>query len=159
MKATRLNHVSVSANDLEESARFYEELFGLERIPTAKFGSPVLWLSCGENQLHLFLRDKDAPRFHHLAFDVDDFEGVYLKAKEMGALDFETHGAAIRAHPSGWVQMYIRDPAGNLLEVDTPDSSALDRSVITDLRELEEQVPQTGDAAVATLYHTAGVPG
>jgi catechol 2,3-dioxygenase-like lactoylglutathione lyase family enzyme len=157
MRATRLNHVSVSANDLEESARFYEELFGMERVPTAKFQGAVLWLRCGENQLHLFLREADAPRFHHLALDVDDFEAVYLKAKELGALDFETHGAAIRAHPSGWVQMYLRDPAGNLVEVDWPDADGVDRSVVTDWRNLEEQVPQTGEAAVATLY-TAGVP-
>jgi lactoylglutathione lyase len=159
MKATRLNHVSVSANDLDESARFYEELFGMERIPTARFQSPVQWLRLGEQQLHLFLRDADAPRFHHLALDVDDFEATYLKAKEMGVLDFETHGAAIREHPSGWVQMYLRDPAGNLIEVDWPDAAGVDRSVVTDWRTLEEQVPQVGEAAAATLYHTVGVPG
>jgi lactoylglutathione lyase len=152
MRATRLNHVSVSANDLDESARFYEELFGMERIPTARFERPVQWLRLGENQLHLFLRDADAPRFHHLALDVDDFEGVYLKAKELGALDFETQGAAIREHPSGWVQMYLRDPAGNLIEVDWPDAAGVDRSVVTDMRSLEEQVPQVGEAAEATLY-------
>ena len=152
MRATRLNHVSVSANDLDESALFYEELFGMERIPTPRFDRPVQWLRLGENQLHLFLRDADAPRFHHLALDVDDFEGVYLKAKELGALDFETQGAAIREHPSGWVQMYLRDPAGNLIEVDWPDAAGVDRSVVTDMRSLEEQVPQVGEAAEATLY-------
>jgi lactoylglutathione lyase len=155
MRATRLNHVSVSANDLDESARFYEELFGMERIPTARFQGPVQWLRLGEQQLHLFLREADAPRFHHLALDVDDFEAVYLKAKELGVLDFETHGAAIREHPSGWVQMYLRDPAGNLIEVDWPDAAGVDRSVVTDWRTLEEQVPQVGEAAEATLYHEA----
>jgi lactoylglutathione lyase len=159
MRATRLNHVSVSANDLDESARFYEELFGMERIPTARFQGPVQWLRLGEQQLHLFLREADAPRFHHLALDVDDFEAVYLKAKELGVLDFETHGAAIREHPSGWVQMYLRDPAGNLIEVDWPDAAGVDRSVVTDWRTLEEQVPQVGEAAEATLYHEATSTG
>ena len=158
MRATRLNHVSVSASDLEMSARFYEELFGMERIPTARFGTPVLWLRCGEQQLHLFLRSADAPRFHHLALDVDDFEAVYLKAKELGVLDYETHGAAIREHPTGWVQMYIRDPGGNLLEVDWPDAAGIDRSVVTEIKSLNEVAPQVDDAAEATLYHEAGVP-
>ena len=155
MGATRINHVSVHAVDLDESARFYEEVFGMERIPTARFRQPVLWLRLGDQQLHLFRSDSPAPRFHHLGIDVDDFEDVYLKAKERGILDSETHGAAIREHTSGWVQMYIRDPAGNLVEIDWPDVSTLDRSVVTDIRKLDDDVPQTGESVAATLY-TAG---
>jgi YD repeat-containing protein len=147
-----LNHVSVQAVDLDESARFYEQVFGMERIPTARFRSPVLWLRLGEQQLHLFESAAEAPRFHHFALDVDDFEAVYSRAKALGLLDPETHGAALREHPSGWVQMYIRDPAGNLVEIDWPDASTLDRSVVTDIRRLDDDVPQTGESAGATLY-------
>jgi lactoylglutathione lyase len=153
--ATRLNHVSVQAVDLDESARFYEQVFGMERIPTARFRDPVLWLRLGEQQLHLFQSDTDAPRFHHFALDVDDFEAVYTRAKELGLLDSETHGAALREHPTGWVQMYIRDPAGNLVEIDWPDVTTLDRSVVTGISKLDDDVPQAGDSAGATLY-TAG---
>ncbi len=151
----RINHVSVQAIDLEESARFYEDVFGMERIPTARFRSPVLWLKLGEQQLHLFTSDGEAPRYHHFAVDVDDFEAVYRRVKDLGLLDGDTHGAALREHPSGWVKMYIRDPAGNLVEVDWPDASTLDRSVVADIRKLDDDVPQTGDSAGATLY-TAG---
>lgn len=150
----RINHVSVQAVDLEESARFYEEVFGMERIPTARFGSPVLWLKLGEQQLHLFTSDAEAPRFHHFALDVDDFEATYRRAKELGLLDSDTHGAALREHPAGWVQMYIRDPAGNLVEIDWPDATTLNRSVITDIRRLDDDVKQTGDSHDATLYPT-----
>src|SRR5436309_12920757 len=85
--AMRINHVSVHAVDLEESARFYEEVFGMERIPAPKFRHPVIWLRLGDQQLHLFQRDADAPAYHHLGLDVDDFESVYLRAKELGAFD------------------------------------------------------------------------
>jgi YD repeat-containing protein len=156
--ATRINHVSVQAVDLDESARFYEEVFGMERLPTARFRGPVLWLRLGDQQLHLFQSAGEAPRFHHFALDVDDFEGVYLRAKELGLLDSETHGAAVREHPAGWVQMYIRDPAGNLVEIDWPDAASLDRGLITDIRRLDDDVPQTGESATASLYHTSGVP-
>ena len=34
MRATGFNHVSLVANDLERSVRFYIEVFGMERIAT-----------------------------------------------------------------------------------------------------------------------------
>ena len=48
--------------------------------------------------------------------------------------------------------MYIRDPAGNLVEIDWPDATTLDRSTLPELQRLGDSVPQTGDALRATLY-------
>jgi catechol 2,3-dioxygenase-like lactoylglutathione lyase family enzyme len=157
MHATRINHVSVVANDLEESARFYEELFGMERLPTAKFpGGDVLWLKVGNQQLHLFESDEDEPTLrHHFGMDVDDFEAVYAKAKELGVLNTDAFGASLRGHPAGWVQFYLTDPAGNLVEVDWPDATTLDPAILAEVTPLESQAHQEGDAAVATLYHDA----
>jgi lactoylglutathione lyase len=156
VRATRFNHVSVHAFDLEESLRFYIDVFGLERLPSPNFSTHVEWLRVGEQQLHLFKSENPAPRSHHFALDVDDFEAAYLKAKELELLDDETFGAAVRELPDGAVQMYIRDPSGNLVEVNWPDVSTLDRSVITDIRSVADERPQTGEAASATLYHAAG---
>lgn len=153
MRAVRFNHVSVSADDVETSARFYEELFGMERLPTPNLGGNILWLRLGDQQLHLFERDTEPPRFHHFALEVDDFEGAYVKAKELGLLEPDTFGAPVRELPDGAVQMYIRDPAGNLVEVDWPDVSSLDRSVVTDLVRLADVLPQPDNAARATLFH------
>jgi YD repeat-containing protein len=151
--ALRVNHVSVHAEDLEESARFYEELFGMRRLPTARFKEPVLWLMLGDQQLHLFKRqDVEAPRAHHLGIDVDDFEEVYRKAKERGLLEGETWHQSVRYHPAGWVQMYLRDPAGNLVEVDWPDVSTLDPEIVAEFGRLEDDVSQEGEAREATLY-------
>lgn len=141
---------------MEESLRFYTEVFGMERLPSPNFSGHVEWLRLGDQQLHLFSSDGPAPRGHHLALDVDDFEAVYLKAKELGLLDDGTFGASVRELPDGAVQMYIRDPAGNLVEIDWPDISSLDRSVVTAISRLEDERPQTGAAAGATLYHAAG---
>jgi YD repeat-containing protein len=157
MRAVRFNHVSIHAEDLEESTRFYEDLFGMERLPTPRFRQRVQWLRLGDQQLHLFQRDgTEPPRFHHVALDVDDFEAAYRKARELGLLDTDTWDSPIREHPSGWVQMYIRDPAGNLVEVDWPDASTLDRSAIPELTRLEDELPQTEAARSATLYHARG---
>ncbi len=54
--------------------------------------------------------------------------------------------------PDGSVQMYLRDPAGNLVELDWPDVTTLDRSVLGEIKKLGDSVPQTGDALKATLY-------
>ena len=155
MAATRLNHVSIHANDLEESVRFYTELFGMDLLPTPRFRHRVAWLRLGDQQIHLFERETPAPEYHHLALDVDDFESVYLRAKERGFLEHETWYAHVYEHPAGWLQMYIRDPAGNLIEINWPDASTIDRSVVTDIRRLDDDIPQTGEAREATLYHAS----
>jgi YD repeat-containing protein len=153
MTAIGINHISIHANDLEESVKFYETIFGMKRIPTAKFAAPAIWLKLGSQQLHIFKREGQASRFQHLAINVDDFMDVYVKARELGVIDGETIGAPVREHPSGWVQMYLRDPSGNLVEVDWPDSSTLDRSVVADVLNLNDLAPQTGEAAIASLFY------
>jgi len=149
MRTTRINHTSIVANSLDESARFYEELFGMERIPTATFPDPVLWLRAGTNQLHLFEADETANLRAHVSFDVDDFDALYAKAKEMGILDVRAFGSPLRVHTAGWVQLYLRDPAGNLIEVDWPDASTLSAETLADASELGDQ---EGDGALATLF-------
>jgi len=149
---TTLNHVSISASDIEASARFYEELFGLERVPAPNFGFPVVWLRAGDLQLHLFQRDVDPPRRHHFGLTVEDFETVYRKAEELGAFDDATMGRLISELPDGAVQLYLRDPAGNLVEVDFPDASRLDRRVVKELPKLEDAFPQSDQNRQARLF-------
>lgn len=146
--------MSIHAVDMDESVRFYTELFGMRRVPTPLFpDGHVVWLALGDQQLHLFARATDAPPYHHLGIDVDDFAGVFRRARERGLLDPKAFQAQIRCHPMGWVQMYLRDPAGNLVEIDWPDLSTLPADIAAAIPRLEDVVEQTGDAATATLYH------
>ena len=80
IKATGFTHTSVHAHDLDESVRFYQELFGMEEIPAPDFPFPVRWLRLGNLQLHLFQSDETVPLGHHFGVDVDDFEAAYEKA-------------------------------------------------------------------------------
>jgi lactoylglutathione lyase len=152
VRATGFNHVSIHARNLEESVRFYTEVLGMEPIPTYNFAFPVQYLRLGDLQLHLFERGNDAPRYHHIGINVDDFEGAYVRAKELGILERESFFEDIYELPDGSVQMYLRDPAGNLVEIDWPDVTSLDRSVLGEIKKLGDSVPQTGDALKATLY-------
>jgi catechol 2,3-dioxygenase-like lactoylglutathione lyase family enzyme len=152
MRATGFNHVSVVAHDLERSVRFYAEVLGMEKIPTYTFAFPVQYLRLGDLQLHLFQRDADAPVYAHIAVDVDDFEGAYERARDLAILDAESFNSDIYELPDGSVQMYVRDPAGNLVEFDWPDVGTLDRSRLPELRKLADDVPQTEEGLRSTLY-------
>ena len=153
MKATGFNHLSIGAKDLEASLAFYEQVLGMERIPTYNFGFTTQYLRCGDLQLHVFLLEDVVPVYQHYAVDVDDFHAVYEAAKQLGALDSTTFRNAVNELPDGSVQMYLRDPAGNLLEVDWPDISTLDTSKIPELKKLSQFAEQKAEALEASLYY------
>jgi lactoylglutathione lyase len=152
MPATGINHVSVSAVDLRESVEFYEELLGMQRIPTYDFGFPVQYMRLGDVQLHIFVRPTDVPTYHHFAVNVDDFDTVYRRADEMGVFapePFHAHGYEL---PDGGVQVYVRDPGGNLVEINWPDIRTISEDIRGRIGRLGDRVPQTGQALRATLF-------
>ena len=149
MGAVRINHVSIAARDLEESVRFYEEVFAMERIPSPTFDLPVQWLRVGDLQLHLFLYDGTAPARHHLGITVDDFDAAYQAVKGRTS---DIAGWQLVELPSRQVQLYFRDPSDNLVELNWPDADTLDRSRYPELQRLADHIPQKPDAADAVLF-------
>jgi YD repeat-containing protein len=153
MSASSINHVSVHANDLDESVKFYEDVLGLERVATPNFAFPVQWMRLGGQQLHLFVREHvDAPTFHHVGLNVDDFEALFWRARKEGLNDESAFFSGMYELPDGAVQMYLRDPAGNLVEIDWPDSTTLDARIRNELVPLSSTVPQTSESMTATLF-------
>lgn len=151
---TRITHASVLAEDLEASAAFYEELLDMERVPAPNFPDvDVVWLQCGDRTLHLFDRDVEAAEFYHVGFHVDDFERVFdaVVAEDLGARS-EGGSPTVYVLPDGAVQLYVRDPTGNLVEVNYHDVDDLPERVREATLSRADQVPQTGDAADARLY-------
>lgn len=150
--STRINHVSVSARDLQESTDFYVELLGAELIPTPNFGLPVQWLALGRTQLHLFERDLQPTSHHHLGITVDDLEPVYRAAQRSGAFD----GNAFRHHlvelPGDVVQLYLRDPGGNLVEIDHYGAARLPDDIRAELKPLWELNPQSEEQMRGRLF-------
>jgi catechol 2,3-dioxygenase-like lactoylglutathione lyase family enzyme len=152
MGATNLNHVSVGATDLEKSVHFYVELFGLERIPTPNFGYPVQWLRAGPLQVHIFERPGSHPVYQHLALSVNDFESVFRMARERGIFDSSAFGHHIYELPGDQVQMYLKDPGGNLLEVDWPHASSLSDEIRSEWKRLANIRPQSPENLRARLF-------
>ncbi|KAA0969566.1 VOC family protein [Aureimonas fodinaquatilis] len=153
MPATGLNHLSIPTSNLEKSVAFYREYFQMEPIPTYNFGFRTQYMRCGNQQVHVFELPETETRYQHFAMNVDDFMAVYEKASKAGLLD-TTFGNPVNEMPDGSVQMYLRDPGGNLVEVDWPDARTLDQTKIPEWKKLSERHEQVGENLQATLYHT-----
>jgi len=157
-EAAILTHVTVHSSDIDESVKFYGDVFGLESLPTPNFGVPCAWLALGNyQQLHLGDVGYGEGLGHHfgLSLPADKFVQVYLEARERDILD-GGFGTKVRRHPAGWIQMWVRDPSGNLVEVDCRDAQPHHEQQITDLTRFEDTLPQAGDQLTASLY--AGKP-
>jgi lactoylglutathione lyase len=150
MTALRINHVSVSSPDQDASGRFYTELFGAERIPSPNFGFRVDWYRIGDTQLHIFPSHDEAPQRHHLGLTVDDILPVYRQARELGVID-PAFTDWVRVLADGTVQLYVRDPGGNLVEINAPVGD-LTTDDIPELKPLAELEPQGPEHAGARLY-------
>lgn len=151
----KINHVSIHARDLRESVSFYVELLGAEPIPTPNFGVPVQWLALGRTQLHLFERDVPPPVHHHLGITVEDLEGPYAIATRRDALDRDTTGSHLIELPGDVVQLYLRDPAGNLVELDMHGAHRLSPALRAELTSLSDLHPQSEDNLRGRLFVAA----
>jgi catechol 2,3-dioxygenase-like lactoylglutathione lyase family enzyme len=148
----RINHVSVNARELDESVGFYVELFGAELIPTPNFGLPVQWLALDRTQLHIFERDLRPTSQHHFAITVDDLEPVYRAADRRGAFERNTFGNHLIELPGDIVQLYLRDPAGNLLEANQSGTDRLPADVCAQLKPLWELHRQSEEQMRGRLF-------
>ena len=150
--STRINHVSVNALNLQDSVDFYVDLLGAEPIATPNFGLPVQWLALGRTQLHLFEKDLQPTSHHHLAITVDDLEPVYRAAERRAAFDREAFGNHLVELPGDVVQLYVRDPAGNLVEIDHHGVDRLPGDIRSQLKSLRDLHPQDDENLRGRLF-------
>jgi catechol 2,3-dioxygenase-like lactoylglutathione lyase family enzyme len=148
----QINHVSIHARDLRESISFYLELLGAEPIPTPNFGLPVQWLALGRTQLHLFERDLQPTSHHHLGITVADLERPYAVAARRNAFERDAFGSHLVLLPGDVVQLYVRDPAGNLVELDMHGADRLPTPLRAELTALSDLHPQTEDNLRGRLF-------
>lgn len=152
MPASRINHVSVNAKDLATSVAFYVDLLDAVPLTTPNFGFPVQWLAVGDSQLHLFQRDVEPLSHHHFAVTVEELEPVFRRAEAMGAFDYTAFGNHLVELPGDVAQTYVRDPAGNLMEIDTPGASRLPEALRREMKHLGDFNPQDDEHLSARLY-------
>lgn len=150
--STDINHVSVNAHNLQESLEFFVDLLDAKPIPTPNFGLPVQWLALGRTQLHLFERDLQPTSHHHFGVTVDDLEPAYRAAERRDAFDYRAFGNHLVQLPGDVVQMYVRDPAGNLVEIDQGGVDRLPDDLRAQLKYLWDFNPQTEENMRGRLF-------
>jgi catechol 2,3-dioxygenase-like lactoylglutathione lyase family enzyme len=117
VKARRILHHSVNVEgDLDAAESFYTEVLGLEIEPDRPEipGVGGRWFRVGDAQIHLVdapiadapIRSTDA----HVCLAVDDI-GAAIASLERAGIAYE------RAAQGSVVQVFIADPAGNIVEL------------------------------------------
>ena len=115
------DHVAVQTLDLEKSARFYEDVLGLKRIPSPFNDGKHIWFQMGATQqLHFDKVDKLTPTTDdsHMALRVRDMPGLVETLKAKGIRYQGYNGGPLpQTRPDGVHQIYFQDPSGNWIEV------------------------------------------
>jgi len=131
-KAIKINHVALVVTNLEEACLFYEKELGLEPLPAFMFDYPTAFFKFNdEQQLHL-TEWEDVFSFRgHVCLQVDDINPIFFRMKTLGVIDTSPWGS-VRQLPDGALQMFVRDPSGNLVELSSVPDYKLDPAILED---------------------------
>ncbi len=111
-----VHHVSICVDDVDAARRFYVDVMGFrERDDRPDFGFPGAWLDAGGQQLHL-LQAPFVENGGHYAIRVDDLDAWCAHLDEHGV----RYGRSPH-FPGAGQQAFLRDPAGNQIELNQPD--------------------------------------
>ena len=123
MQLEGIDHVAMGVRDLEQSAKWYIEVLGFERLHEGVWGGVPTFVGKGNTGIALFPASADAkptPSTHreirllHLAFraDRENFLGAQQELKKRGIkFEFQDHEIS---H-----SIYFRDLDGHELEITT----------------------------------------
>jgi Lactoylglutathione lyase and related lyases len=158
-KALKINHVTLIVDNLEKAGEFYQQELGLEPLPAFRFDYPVMFFRFNDQQQLHISEWEDRTSFRgHICVQVDDFSSIFFRMKELNAIDVNPWGK-VRKLPDGAMQMFVRDPAGNLVEISSVPGAETDPRIFED--ELYEEglyISNRNDfrgykSDDATLYH------
>ena len=137
-----IQHVNVNVEDLDEAIPFYRDILGLTLDDTPDQGFPCQFFKVGGTQQIHMNEMRDERQFRgHFCLVVPNFMAVFARAKASNVIDVAPWGK-VRQLPNGKMQMFVRDPSGNLIEIASSSSESIDLSRFQADRDLVE--PQRG---------------
>lgn len=109
-----INHVSIGVSDVERSARFYQDLLGLEVVSRPGNGGINLGLSDGFLGCYAL---PEVGRANHFCIGVDDYDPVRI-ADALGRAGIQARvDTNPRNRTSGGDQLYFNDPDGTVVQL------------------------------------------
>ena len=129
IRVKTIDHVTIVVADMKATRHFYVDQLGMEEVPRPDFSFAGLWFQAGSTQIHIIEAHEESgaagwgdrgvkqlSRSHHYAFEVDDARAAAEQLRDAG-IEI-AHGPKLR--PDGYVQLYICDPDGHLVELFSP---------------------------------------
>ncbi|MCP3764333.1 VOC family protein [Domibacillus sp. A3M-37] len=123
----QLHHVGLNVTDIDRSKEFYGDILGLTELARPPFDFEGAWYAVGNQQIHLLVlpesqtirRDPSlSSREGHVALRVKSYQDTlkWLKKHNVNVLEKPTSA-------SGFAQLFVADPDGNLIELHVERSS------------------------------------
>jgi catechol 2,3-dioxygenase-like lactoylglutathione lyase family enzyme len=119
------DHFAIVVDDVDKSAEFYSEVLNLEETPHPDRTPGFRWFIINDKtQIHL-IQKEFAPfeknKSMHLALATQDLDGLigHLKKQNVEFSDFDGKVNTIKHRSDGVDQIYIQDPDGYWIEVNT----------------------------------------
>ncbi len=111
-----VNHLTYNVKDKDRALRFWEEVLGVQRVPSQVEAEHILWLQLPSGTMVHLIENSDAPSvpLHHGAFEVDDIEAAQAHIRGLGV---ET--AEITTRRDGQRTFKLKDTEGNQREICT----------------------------------------
>lgn len=146
MSKIRYAHVNIVAKDWRKLMDFYVDVFDCEpvssernhhgewadkltdidgvrvmgrhiRVPGHGENGPTIEIFTFDPQLDPPSKRVNAPGFGHIAFEVDDFEGVRNTVKKWGGSDYGEKVTIDIPGAGKLTLLYMKDPEGNIVEL------------------------------------------
>jgi catechol 2,3-dioxygenase-like lactoylglutathione lyase family enzyme len=111
----KIRHISLNAEDPRALAEFYKQTFGMQELPLAPDGVPVIYLSDGYIQFVILPARGRHEGIDHFGFEVESVEATSEAAQAaVGA------GWKPTERPAGqYAQLRIYDPVGTGIDLGT----------------------------------------
>lgn len=116
----KLRHIAMVVEEIEKTAKFYEESFGMKRVRHHK---TAIGLSDGVVSLVIIhpsspnMKDDSRRGLHHVGFLIDDMEQASAQVEANGAV---FHGGISAARGSVGERKYL-DPNGQIFDLTGPE--------------------------------------
>lgn len=129
MSVFQLGHVGINVTDLERSAAFYRQIFGLQVVKQHLDGDrSYAYLGLGDGVVLTLWQQStgefagDRPGLHHLAWQVDDVDAVRSAEERVRAAGARLFHDGVVPHAEGAASggIFFADPDGTRIEIFTP---------------------------------------
>ena len=118
---TKLRHVAMVVEDMEKTAQFYEQSFGMRRVRQSETS---IGLTDGYMSLVIIhpsnvnMKGETRRGLHHLGFLIDDMEQVTSSVEANGAT---YHGEILGSGRGPMTERKYLDPSGSMFDITTAE--------------------------------------